>query len=559
MSLGRFVLPALLIALAALPVMLSRASDDADDSTKRVIIYTPHNEQIRAEFARGFRAWHQRTYGEPAELVWNTPGGTSEIRRILEANAESALRENRPIGGNADLVFGGGSYEFGQLKRELSIGEGENKRSGRILEKPAFDAAWLAQTYGENLVGDQPLYDPEGYWFGAALSGFGIVYNRDLLARLGVPEPREWADLADARLAGAVTLVNPAQSGSVTTALEAILQRLGWDQGWQIIRRMGANARSVASSAPKVPLDVSAGESAAGPCIDFYGRYQAQAIRDAGDADRLGYIDPVGQTVIDPDPVALLANAPHREIAERFIRFALSDEGQALWQFRAHTRENTVDAIDDAIDDVIDDVIDLGPEEFELRRMPVLRSFIAKHHKDFIDDVDPFALASAVVNPDKNARAFIAPLFSAMCADRRDELADAWRAIRTHPHYPRINAQGSPLITAADVSDPQLKAMLVAFDAFPAVAAPNGATLDLNTREGRAAIRDGWLKGKFAGAGLWPEGASASDELRRQIGAGIDANYASIVRAARDANARAAAGTSTVMATTITSTPDRTP
>lgn len=528
MSLGRFVLPSLLIVLAALPVLLSRGIERSDDATKRAIIYTPHNEQIRAEFAHGFSAWHQRTYGEPAELVWNTPGGTSEIRRILEANAESALREGRPIGGNADLVFGGGSYEFGQLKREISIGEGDAKRSGRILEKPSFDAAWLAKTYGENLVGDQPIYDPEGYWFGAALSGFGIVYNRDLLARLGVPEPREWADLADARLAGAVTLVNPAQSGSVTTALEAILQRLGWDQGWKIIRRMAANARSVASSAPKVPLDVSAGESAAGPCIDFYGRYQAQAIRDAGDADRLGYIDPVGQTVIDPDPVALLSNAPNRETAERFIRFVLTDEGQALWQYRANVRESVVD------------VIDLGPEQFELRRMPVLRSFIAAHHDKFIDDVDPFALASAVVNPDKNARAFIAPLFSAMCADRRDELADAWRAIRTHPNYPRADELSKVLITADDVSDPQLKSMLVAFDAFPAVAAPNGATLDLNTREGRAAIRDGWLKGKFNGAGLWPDGASASDELRRQIGAGIDENYARIVRAASDANTRAA-------------------
>ena len=82
-------------------------------------------------------------------------------------------------------------------------------------------------------------------------------------------------------------LVNPAQSGSVKTALEAIIQRLGWERGWQIIRRMSANARSVASSAPKVPLDVSAGDSAAGPCIDFYGRYQSQAIRDAGDPDRL--------------------------------------------------------------------------------------------------------------------------------------------------------------------------------------------------------------------------------------------------------------------------------
>jgi ABC-type Fe3+ transport system substrate-binding protein len=510
MSPKSLILPLILVVLAALPLALRESGEARGDAQHRVIIYTPHNEQIRSEFGRAFASWHAREYGEPAEVVWNTPGGTSEIRRILEANAEAALRDNRPIGGNADLVFGGGSYEYGQLKRELAVpvGSGEEKRTGRVLEKVAFDPAWLAEMYGENTIGDNTLYDPEGYWFGAALSGFGIVYNRDNLAKLGLPEPTRWEDLADARLAGQVTLVNPAQSGSVTTALEAIIQRLGWKKGWQIIQRMSANARSVASSAPKVPLDVSSGDSAAGPCIDFYGRYQAQAIRDAGDDDRLGYIDPKGETVIDPDPIALLSNAPHRETAERFIRFALSDEGQALWQFRAKKRAEG----------------ELGPERFELRRMPIRRDFIERERANFIDDVDPFTLASAVPDQDKNARAFIAPLFSAMCADRRDELDRAWKAIRTHPAYPRDRA----LVTADDVTDPTLKSMLEKFDAMPVVVGPEGKNFDIATREGRAAVRDGYLKGKWKDAGLWPEGASSGDELRRLFGRFYSAQYAEI-------------------------------
>jgi ABC-type Fe3+ transport system substrate-binding protein len=513
-KLASLAMPAILVGLAALPLVFAERGARIDSDARRVIIYTPHNEQIRAEFGRGFSDWHARTYGEPAKVVWNTPGGTSEIRRVLEANAQAALRDGRTIGGNADLLFGGGSYEYGQLKREVVVGEGESQRKGRILEKPSFEAAWLAETYGENVVGDNTLYDPEGYWYGVALSGFGIVYNRDLLADLGLDEPTEWANLADARLAGAVTLVNPAQSGSVKTALESIIQRLGWERGWQIIRRMSANARSVASSAPKVPLDVSAGDSAAGPCIDFYGRYQAQAIRDAGDPDRLGYVDPLGQTVIDPDPIALLANAPNRETAERFIRFALSDEGQALWQFRARKRAAG----------------EFGPHEFELRRMPVRRSFIAAHRAQFIDDIDPFTLASAVKDPDKNARAFIAPFFSAICADRRDELAGAWKAIREHPAYPRAADGRGVLVTAADVSDPTLKAMLEAFDRMPVVKGPDGVEHDLATREGRAAVAEGYLarQPKWRGTGLWPEGASAPDELRRLIGGFSSAQYAGI-------------------------------
>lgn len=508
MRVSRLTLPLLLVALAALPVALAPRGQASRDDARTVIVYTPHNEQIRFEFGRAFARWHEREYGEPAEVVWNTPGGASDIRRILEANAIASLREGRDVGGNADIVFGGGSWEFVQLKREISIDADGTRRSTRILERPGFDAAWLAGIYGENAIGGEPLHDADGYWFGTALSAFGIVYNRDLLGRLGVPEPDAWVDLADARLSGAVGMVNPSQSASITTALDTILARVGWERGWQIIRRMSANARSIASSAPKVSLDVAAGETAAGPTIDFYGRYQAQAIVQSGGGDRLGYVDPKGETVVDADPVGLLSGAPHRETAIRFIRFTLSDEGQALWQFRARPRADA----------------ELGPHRFELRRMPIRRSFIAAQFGEFIDKVDPFLIASAVAEPDRNARALIAPIFSAMCVDYREELLAAWSAIRSHPAYP----QGGGLVTADDVDDPQLKIMLGEFDAMPSVPGPGGETVSLGSREGRAAVRDGWLNAKWRDAGLWPPGASAPDRLRRTLGEFFSTRYRSI-------------------------------
>ncbi len=508
MSFRRIALLALLVLLPALPVVLAMGRGAAGDSQRQVIVYTPHNEQIRFEFGRAFAEWHQRKFGESVKVVWNTPGGAGDIRRILQANAEAALRDGRPIGGNADIVFGGGSWEFAQLKREIAIEVGGERRVGRIIESPGFDPAWLEQVYGENAIGGDRLYDPEGYWFGTALSAFGIVYNRDMLLRLGLNEPAQWEDLANARYHGAITMVNPAQSASITTALEAILERVGWERGWQIIRRMSANARGVASSAPKVSLDVASGDSAAGPTIDFYGRFQAQAIVAAGGGDRIGYVDPKGETVVDADPVALLAGAPDRQTAVRFIEFTLSDEGQALWQFRAQKRGAG----------------ELGPHAFELRRMPILRSFIAAHSADFVDQVDPFTLATAVPDPDRNARALVAPVFSALCADRRDELARAWSIIRTHPAYPSNRA----LVTAKDVEDAELKALLEAFDAMPLIDGPSGASHDLATREGRAAVREGWLRGGWKDAGLWPAGASGAEELRLRLGIFFSGQYARI-------------------------------
>jgi hypothetical protein len=88
------------------------------------------------------------------------------------------------------------------------------------------------------------------------------------------------------------------------------------------------------------------------------------------------------------------------------------------------------------------------------------------------------------------------------------------------------------LVTAADVSDPTLKAMLEAFDAMPSVRAPDGTLHDLATREGRAAVAAGYLAKNpaWAGTGLWLDGSSPADELRRLLGAAVAERYAEVVR-----------------------------
>ncbi|MFO0872897.1 MAG: extracellular solute-binding protein [Phycisphaerales bacterium] len=525
-----------LVFLIGLPLVMRRDEQRtfARDA-RRLIVLSPHNEQIRFEFGRAFSDWHERRYGEPVEVIWNTPGGTSDIRRMLVSQYRAALRDGRPIGGNADLLFGGGSYEFTELKKPIEVevraGDGLEKRTTTVLAPIDFDDAFLRGVYGdENRIGDDPLYDPDRYWFGAALSGFGILYNRDVLDELGVPAPSQWRNLADPRLIGAVSLVNPAQSGSIATAFEAILLRRGWTDGWRILRRVAANARSFSASSARGPIDVAQGDAAAGICIDFYGRYEAQAILDAGGGDRLGYVDPPGETRIDADPVAMLRGAPEPEIAKRFIEFALSLDGQALWQFTPRS----------ALAGIAGD--NRGPERYELRRMPIRREMFEPGLLErMIDRVNPYLLATAVEKPDRNVRTFIVPIFGAMAIDEHDLLREAWRAIVSHPAYPRdgLGGRGAPaaapdgapaVVTAADVTDPTLREMLTLFDAMPQVQGPDGAMLTLADTTQLATIRDGWIKEQWIERRLWPAQALPSDELRRQFREFFRENYRRIVR-----------------------------
>lgn len=492
--------------LVAVPVAARRNTPAAVASAPHVVVMTPHNEQIRTEFAEGFSAWYQAKYGEPATVIWSSPGGTSEIRKMLVASYTAALRDDVQPGGDADVLFGGGSYEFTALAQPIAMTVGGVKRTTTVLEPFKIPEAELNAIYEESELGGRRLYAADGSWYGAALSSFGIVYNNEVLKRLGVPVPAGWESLADPRLQGWTALVNPSQSGSVATAFETILLREGWNNGWRILRRAAANARSISASAPRAPIEVSQGEAAEGLAIDFYGRFQQQAVARGGSPDRVGYMDPVGRTAVDPDPIAILRGAPNREVAERFIQFVLSADGQRLWQLPAGTPG--------------------GPRQFELRRLPVNRQIYASDGDRFMDKVDPRTLAHKGESSKYSVRDFVSPIFVAMAIDSRQLLRQAWACIARHPEYPHDGT----ILSAEDARDPRLKAMLTAFDALPTVPGPEGAVYDLNDPKNLAAVQAGWLKGGWMSAKLWHADDAPAEVLRREWGRFFRAQCEEVIR-----------------------------
>ena len=487
-----------LAVLFGVPLFFRSDRVNPSKDAHKVIIISPHNEQIRHEFGVGFAKWHKDKYGEDAQVVWSVPGGTSEIRRMLQSQYTHAIETGKTAGGDADLVFGGGSYEHSVLKKTIKSNHRGEEVTTTISVPAGIDQQMLDEVYGENVIGDVTLYDPDGYWYGLALSGFGIVYNNDVLEEMGVDPPNGWEALCNPKLLGSLALVNPAQSGSVTTAFEAILKYLGWERGWQVLRRASANARYFSASSLKPPADVSQGDAAMGVCIDFYGRYQSQAISNRGYGDRVGYIDPPGATMIDPDPISLLRNAPNKKIAKRFIEFCMTSQAQALWQFK----------VDDPIED------GLGPDAWELRRMPIRRDSYDRYLDRMVDQANPYKTASPSPFPDRNMRAFIAPIFSAMAMDHHDELVEAWEAIVTHPAYPDT----PEIVTANDVSDPELSAMLEAFDAMPSFVTNENTKLAMDSPESRKILKYGWLRNQWKDEYLWHPEDHGLGALRR-IGA----------------------------------------
>ncbi len=429
--LPKIIIVTLVLLVVGVPLLM-RGGDEASLGAAaapgdKLIIYTPHNEQIRHEFAEGFNRDRLARGLSPVRFDWRSSGGTSDLRKQVLSQYEALAARNgveaidtRGIG--ADLFFGGGEYEHNLLARGVKAGE-LNVPVVRPINLPE---GLLEEVFPSPLIGGEKLYHPEMLWVGTTLSSFGIVYNRDVLAMSNLPEPKTWADLTDFGYFSSLALSDPTHSGSIAVTYETIVKRLGWHEGWALLRRCFANARYFSSSASKVPVDVSAGEAAAGMCIDFYGRYQAGAVENADGSTRVGYIDPAGLTATTADPISILRGAPHPDLADAFVAWTLSPAAQRLWQHRLGS--------------------DGGPTRFELRRQPIrVDSFTARERRDFTDpEIDPFGQAQPLPPGTPGYYRYIAPITHAVAIDNHDRLKAAWQAIHNagpqHPRYTEMLA-----------------------------------------------------------------------------------------------------------------------
>jgi ABC-type Fe3+ transport system substrate-binding protein len=436
--LAKIVIVALVVLIVGVPVGLRALGvggvrEDAGPTIGTLVIVTPHNEQIRFEFARGFNDWRSKRGQGAVQFDWRASGGTSDLRRTVLSQYD-ALAKNGTLdmGIGVDLFFGGGEFDHNRLAGGVKVSRDGAGTSEPVAIKPQLPDGLLDEVFPQPTIGGERLIHKDGLWIGTALSSFGIAYNRDVLTMLELPEPSDWSDLADPRYTGWVAMADPGHSSSVGAALNTVVRRQGWSRGWATLRRVYANSRYFASSASKVPVDVSSGEAAAGLSIDFYGRTQAGAIG----ADRVGYVDPVvagvSQTATTADPITLLRGAPSRELAEQFIVFVLSPEGQQLWQRRVGEP--------------------MGPVRYELRRQPIRRDAYSAENKAFWSDpqIDPFPTAHPFPEAMPDFFGMVAPVSHAMAISVHEELKQAWEAISSLPP-----------------GDPRLPLALAHFDAMP--------------------------------------------------------------------------------------------
>jgi phosphoglycerate transport regulatory protein PgtC len=279
-------------ALAAmLVVMLAGGAASAQAPSGKVAVVTSFSKDVTDPLRKAFEKAH--------------PGVSLDVQN-RNTNAGVKYLEETRSNNQADLFWASAPDAFEVLKSKNLLQQYKPKAIG-IPEK----------------IGAFPINNPEGYYFGFAASGYGIMWNERYARANRLPEAKEWADLGKPVYFDHVAIAAPSRSGTTHLTIETILQGEGWDQGWRTIKEMAGNFRQVMERSFGVPDAVNSGQVGFGIVIDFFA-FSSQAL-----GFPVKFVYPTVTTIV-PANIGIVANAPNLAGAQAFVEFLLSPEGQEV-------------------------------------------------------------------------------------------------------------------------------------------------------------------------------------------------------------------------------------
>lgn len=353
-------------------------------------IISPHGERIRQTFAEAFSNWYKEKYDRLVRIEWIVRGTPQCVEYIDDLFAGRGFNRGFKT---PDLMFGGGTTYHASLAEH-----------GRCFELELGEAltGMPADVHG------LPTRDAKNRWVATGLSSFGILYNAADAAARKIEAPKTWSDLADPQYSGWLAIADPATSGSYRQCMMLILQQQGWNDGWGTLVRILANARALESGSVRAHNQIESGAMLAGFAVNFDGLRRAQE-----NPKTLLYINPTGATAVTPDIVSVLKTAADSRLAQQFVRFCLSDIGQATWSAMAKGSESG---------------------EHTLYHYPIKPGIYETHKGKMAVEDNPFETDFGIqIDPELAVKqsAALVPLIHAVCGENHILLQQAWAAIQS--------------------------------------------------------------------------------------------------------------------------------
>lgn len=194
-----------------------------------------------------------------------------------------------------------------------------------VLISAAWDTAVAMKAKGQLLAYESPNAKAvpamlkDGAYVAQGAAALAIIWN----GKSGKPKPRDWSDLAMVSYKDAVTMPDPAASGSAFGLVSGLAANQGF--GWKFFRTLKSNGAFVAGANAGALNPVMQGAKAA-----VFGGVDYISLGARAKGEAIDVIYPASGTVLEARPMMILKTSKNPALAKRFIDYALSDEGQKL-------------------------------------------------------------------------------------------------------------------------------------------------------------------------------------------------------------------------------------
>ena len=281
--------PVILTIVSAMLYLLSGTAAARD-----VVIVTSFPKELFETYKKTFEAKHPGTM-----VVINSKQTNAGVTYLRETKAKP----------EADIFWVSAPDAFQTLD------------SDGLLEKYSPPKEIMAKIPAK--IGNFPIHDPDGKYFGFAISGYGLMWNKNYLKAHKLPAPKEWTDLVNPRYYNHLIISAPSRSGTTHLTVETILQAYGWEKGWALLLNAGGNMGSITERSFGVPEAVISGQYGIGVVIDFFG------LSAIASGQPVEFVYPSLTSVV-PASVGIVKGGPNPQEARTFVNYLLSEAGQTV-------------------------------------------------------------------------------------------------------------------------------------------------------------------------------------------------------------------------------------
>ena len=261
--------------------VITEAAEDAGNYSGEVTVYT----SVPQDLADAFKAEFETKYPEVTVNIYRATSG--EVLTKIKTESE-------------------GGQLAGDILWVADFSSAESLKELGLLE---------SYTSKEDAAIDEAYKDAEHYYYGSRIINMVLAYNTAIEA------PTSWADLTGEALKNKVGIPS-VSSGSAFQYIGVMSENA--DFGWNYFEALKDNGALQFKANKDVLQRIATGELLAGPVLD----YMVTEMKEQGSP--VDFVIPEEGAIAVASPIAKLKECKNPELAELFIDFTLSKEGQEI-------------------------------------------------------------------------------------------------------------------------------------------------------------------------------------------------------------------------------------